>query len=65
MSHELAIFSRKNWQWRSQTEETMKITLCLHLKSEITLQILFKFDISRIVYDLLYTKFPFIHGDQI
>jgi hypothetical protein len=58
-------FPRKNWQWRPQAEETMKITLCLHLKSEITVQILFKFDISRIVYYLLYTKFIFMYGDQI
>ena len=65
MTHELAIFFRKNWQWRSRHEKALKITLYLHLKSEITEQILFKFDILGIIYYLLYTKFPFMYVEQI
>ena len=65
MTHELANFSRKNWQWRSRHEEALKITLYLHLKSEISEHILLKFDILGIIYYLLYTKFPFMYVEQI
>jgi hypothetical protein len=49
LTHELEIFFCENWQWQWQPEEALQITLYLHLKSKITEQILFKFDIFRIV----------------